>query len=297
VTNVPTTNVPPQAAPAVTPHPGVDGAGRPAHAWGRVPRPANFGDSLRAEWTKLRSVRSTWITLVLMVVVTIGLGALIAYGEASHYSRMGLEDRLRFDPVMTGFFGIFLSQLAACTLGVLVISNEYTSGMIRTTFQAVPRRTRVLAAKAVVYTAVILVLGEISSFATFFVVQPILKAGPAPYTTISQPGVLRAVFGAGLYLAATGLLALAIGALVRHTAGGIASIVGLLWVLPLVGQALPASWRNPIEEYLPSGAGQQIVSTITTPHTMAPWTGFGVLCLYVVGAMIAAFALLVKRDA
>jgi ABC-2 type transport system permease protein len=233
----------------------------------------------------------------LMVIVTIGLGAVIAYGEASHYARMDFTERLRFDPVMTGFFGIFLSQLAACTLGVLVVSNEYSSGMIRTTFQATPRRTRVLAAKAIVFTTVILVLGEISSFAAFFIVQPILKAGPAPYTTISQPGVLRAVFGAGLYLAATGLLALAIGSLIRHTAGGIAAIVGLLWVLPLVAQALPATWRNPIEEYLPSGAGQQVVATISTPHTMAPWTGFGLLCVYVAVALLGAFVLLVKRDA
>ncbi len=312
MTEIPT--APPPSAPTgpapstgPPPGPGLDGRSGP--------RPARFADVVRSEWTKLRTVRSTWITLLIMVVVTVGLGALIAFGFAHRFNHRDLSERVQFDPVSTGFSGLFLSQLAVGVLGVLVITNEYTTGMIRTTFQAVPRRGQVLAAKGLVFTAVILVLGEVSSFATFFVVQPILKAGPAPYATIGgqlvggfdpgPAGVLRAVIGGGLYLAATGLLALAIGCLIRHTAGAVASIVGLLFVLPLVAQALPDSWRNPIEEYLPSGAGQQVLSVMRipnirgvtlTPH-LSPWTGFAVLCAYVVVALGFAFWLLNRRDA
>lgn len=323
MTGVPTTGVPAAGeptAPGPPPAPAGQGDGFGPGAGGVTPRPARFTDVVRSEWTKLRSVRSTWITLAVIVVVSVGIGALIGFGVGSHFHRAEGVERFSFDPVATGFGGLVLSELAVGVLGVLVISNEYTTGMIRTTFQAAPRRGQVLAAKALVFTAVILVLGEVLSFATFFVSQAMLKAGPAPYATIGghivggydpgSAGVLRAVIGGGLYLAAIGLLALAIGSLIRHTAGGVAAFVGLVFVIPIVGEALPDSWRKPIEEYLPTsiggqGAGPQILTVNRipnvrgldlTPH-LAPWPGFALLCGYTAVALAAAYILLKRRDA
>lgn len=267
--------------------------GRP----GSEPRPARFGDVVRSEWTKLRTVRSTYFSLGAAILLTVGLGALIALAVASHYSSMAPSDRLTFDPTSVSFYGMSFGQLAIGVLGVLVLTSEYSTGMIRTSLQAMPRRGWLLGAKALVFGAVVLVIGEILAFAAFFVIQPILKGGPAPYATLGQPDVLRAVFGAGLYLTVTGLLALAIGALIRHTAGAITIVVALYFVLPGVSNALPTSIQRPVQEYLPTMAGQQVATVVPQPHMLGPWTGLGVMCLYAVVLLGAAYLLLQRRDA
>ncbi|HWG72526.1 MAG TPA: ABC transporter permease [Acidimicrobiales bacterium] len=260
-------------------------------------RAARLSDVVRSEWTKLRTVRSTYFTLGVAVVLIVGLGALISFEIGSHYQNSGRLDRATFDPTNSSLASVTFGQLAIGVLGVLVITSEYASGMIRTTLQAMPRRGWLLAAKAGVFGVTALVVGEVSSFAAFFIGQPLLKSGPAPYATIGQPGVARAVFASGLYIALAGLLALGIAVLIRHTAGAITVVVALYFVLPGVANALPTSWQQPIEEYLPSGTGRAMAAVVHQPHFLTPWPAVGVLCIYVVVVMAAAAWSLQRRDA
>jgi ABC-2 type transport system permease protein len=179
---------------------------------------------------------------------------------------------------------------------VLVISAEYSTGMIRTTFSAVPTRDTVLRVKAAVFGATAAVVGLISSFIAFFVGQAILSSKHIG-ASIGDPNVLRAVIGAGLYLAVLGLFALGIGALIRHTAGAIATLFGLIFVLPGIVLALPTSWSNAISKYLPSNAGEAVFRTVTDRASLSPWVGFGLFCAYTALALIAAGVVIKRRDA
>jgi ABC-2 type transport system permease protein len=189
-----------------------------------------------------------------------------------------------------------IAQLAIAVLGVLCISSEYSSGMIRTSLIAVPKRGRVLAAKSVVFAAVTFVVGEVVSFTAFFVGQALIS-GHAPHAALGDPGVARAVVGAGLYLTALAILSVAAGTLLRHPAAAIASMVGVLFVLPAIAQALPDSWRNPVTEFWPTQAGGQLASVYIPAHTLQPWPGFGVMCLFVAIVYAIAWTLLDRRDA
>ena len=253
-------------------------------------------DLLRSEWTKLRSVPSTSWTLLVAAVATIGLGALFCVIYVSRYGKPSPFHRVTFDPTSYSLSGIMLAQLAVAVLGVLVISSEYSTGMIRTTLTAVPQRRTLFAAKALVFTATILVIGIASCFGAFFLGQAVLS-GHHLETTIGSPGVLRAVVGAGLYLGVLGLLSLGLGALLRSTAGAIAAVVGLVLVLPGLAAALPPSWANAIDKYLPSNAGQAIFHVHTQAHMLSPWAGFAVFCAYAAAALVGAGYLLHRRDA
>ena len=263
-------------------------------------RHAGFAGLLRAEWTKIRSVRSTVWTLVIFVVVCIGFTALIAWLTETHWygPRAASRDvRAISDPV--GFIlgtGVGLGQLAIGVLGVLVITSEYSSGVIRASLLAVPRRLPVLAAKAVVFAVLLLVVTEIVAFCSFFVGSAILHAHVP--VSLSGSGVTRAVAGAGLYLTVLGLLALAIGTMIRHTAGAISTIIGIVFVLPILSGLLPSSWGAHINAYLPEQAGTLITHTHEqSGDLLSPWQGFGVLCIWTVLALAAAAYLLERRDA
>jgi len=255
-----------------------------------------LSDLLRSEWTKLRSVPSTYWTLLVAAVATIGLGALFCAIYVSRYGKPPPFHRVVFNPTSYSLSGIMLAQLAIAVLGVLVITNEYSSGLIRTTLTAVPQRRTLFAAKALVFTATTLVVGVASSFAAFFLGQAVLS-GHHLETTIGSPGVFRAVVGAGLYLAVLGLLSLGFGALLRSTAGAIAAVVGLVLVLPGIAAALPTSWQNTVDKYLPSNAGQAIFHVQTQAHMLSPWAGFAVFYAYAAVALIGAGYLLHRRDA
>jgi ABC-2 type transport system permease protein len=259
-------------------------------------RPATFTDALRSEWTKLRSVRSTSWALAIAVVLGVGLGAAISAAAAHGYARFSVSAKLSWDPAGVSLTGVAVASLAIVVLGVLFISSEYSSGMIRTSLIAVPQRGRVLAAKALVFAAVTFVVGEFTSFAAFFVGQALIS-GHAPHATLGDPGVARAVVGAGLYLTALAVLSVATGALLRHPAAGISSVVAVLFVLPGIAQALPDSWRNPVTEYWPTQAGSQITSDHLAAHSLQPWPGFGVMCLFIVIVYAIAWTLLDRRDA
>ncbi|MGF7238280.1 MAG: ABC transporter permease [Frankia sp.] len=251
---------------------------------------------VRSEWTKLRSLRSTLFTLLAAVIFVVGLGILISWGRASHWNQEGPGDRLGFDPTNTSLAGTYLAQLAIGVLGVLAFSGEYATGMIRATLGAVPKRLPVLWAKAGVFAVVTFVLMTVAAFVAFLGGQAMLSSKHIQ-TTLSHPGVLTAVIGAGLYLTVVGLLGVALGALLRSTAGGIATLFGILLVLPLIVHFLPSNWSRHIDKYLPSNAGQSIINVVHDPSTMRPWNGFFLFLGYAVIAVVAAAFVLVRRDA
>ncbi len=259
-------------------------------------RPATFGDVLRSEWTKLRSVRSTFWALTVTVVLGIGLGALISAVTAHGYARFSAAEKVSWDPTGVSQAGVAIASLAIVVLGVLCISSEYSSGMIRTSLISVPKRGRVLAAKALVFAGVTFVVGEVTCFAAFFVGQAIISSH-APHAALGDPGVARAVVGGGLYLAALAVLSVAVGTLLRRPAAAITCMVALLFVLPGIAQALPDSWRNPVTEFWPTQAGSQLTSVYHSAHTLQPWPGFGVMCLFAAIVYAIAWTLLDRRDA
>lgn len=254
---------------------------------------------LRSEWTKLRSLRSTVWSLVLLMVVTIGFTALftsltVAQWDSLEPARTAL---VVADPgrMILGA-GFQLGQLAVCVLGVLVMAGEYSGGTIRTSLLAVPTRTPMLVAKSAVFAAVVLIVGEATAVPTFFLGAAILHSR-AP-VSITDPGVLRAVIGAGLYLTVLAVFAITIGALVRHTAGAITGIIGLVLVLSPLAQLLPGTVGKHIHAYLPSEAGSLIASPRQgATDLLGPWQGFGVFCVETAVLMIAAAILLRRRDA
>ena len=259
-------------------------------------RPATFGDALRSEWTKLRSLRSTFWALTVTVVLGIGLGAAISAVAAHGYAKFSVSNKLSWDPTGVSQSGMLIAQVAIAVLGVLFVSSEYSSGMIRTSLIAVPKRGRVLAAKSLVFAVVTFVVGEATSFAAFFVGQALIS-GHAPHAALGDPGVARAVVGGGLYLAALAVLSVAAGTLLRHPAAAITCMIAVLFVLPAIAQALPDSWRNPVTEFWPTAAGGQITDVYHSAHTLQPWPGFGVMCLFVAIVYAFAWTLLVRRDA
>ena len=254
----------------------------------------------RSEWTKFRSVRSTMWPLAVTVLVTIAIGVLATATAATRFTDGTAADRLTFDPTSLSLTGLFLGQLAIGVLGVLVMSGEYGSGTIRSTFAAVPNRPLVLAAKAAVFAGVTLVVGEVLSFAAFFIGQAPLAAS-VPHASLGEPGVLRAVAGSGLYLALLGLLALGLGlaTITRHTAGSITAFVGVMFILPLLSAALPSSIRTGFEKYLPSDIGSAMMSVRTArgASQLSPWVGLAVLLAHVTATLGVGAWLLVRRDA
>jgi ABC-2 type transport system permease protein len=264
-------------------------------------RPAGFQHLLLAEWTKIRSVRSTAWTLILFVLITIGLTALFSWLTESNWTtgaRAADRDaRVVADPVSFIFgAGIGLGQLTICVLGVLLISTEYSTGVIRASLLAVPKRFPMLAAKIVIFGALMLVLSEIVVFCSFFAGSALLH--PRVQVSISDPGVLRATVGTGLYLTVLGIFALAIGALIRHTAGAISTVIGVILVLPILAGLLPSSWGAHINAYLPEQAGSLISHAQQTPSDLlSPWQGFGIFCIWTLVLLAAAAYLLDRRDA
>ena len=259
-------------------------------------RAATFGDVLRSEWVKLRSVRSTFWALTVTVVLGIGLGAVISAATAHAYARLSVSGKLSWDPTGYSQAGVAIAQVAVAVLGVLCISSEYSSGMIRTSLIAVPKRGRVLAAKSLVFAVATFVVGEAICFAAFFVGQAFIS-GHAPHAALGDPGVARAVAGGGLYLAVLAVLSVAAGTLLRHPAAAIACMIAVPFVLPGIAQALPDSWRNLVTEFWPTQAGSQLTSVYHSAHTLQPWLGFGVMCLFVAIVYAIAWTLLDRRDA
>jgi len=256
---------------------------------------AGFADALRSEFTKIRSTRSTYWTLLALVVVTIGIGAIASYGTASHASQV---DRASFDATQLSLGGLYVGQLVIAVLGALTITSEYSTGMIRTSLAVQPRRGTLFAAKAVVFAVVSLVTGLVASFASFFIGQALLSSHHLN-VTLSQPNVLRAVIGGALFLTACGMLAYGLGAVLRHTAGAITAAIGLLFVLTVLVNFLPGTWQDHVNKWMPAIAGSQVwVTKASSPETLfSAWAGLAVLAGYAAIAIVAGLVLFRTRDA
>jgi ABC-2 type transport system permease protein len=248
-----------------------------------------------SEWVKIRSIRSTYYSLLSTAVLWIGLGALFCYGAIAQWDQTDAADRATFDPTRTSLAGVFLAQLAIGVLGVLAVSGEYSTGMIRASMAAAPKRLPVLWSKSIVYAATAFGVSLVTAFAAFGLGQAILSSKDIQ-ASLSDPGVLRAVIGAALYLTVVGLLGIGLGALLRSTAGAISALFGLLLVVPILANFLPSGWGDTVTKYLTSNAGTAIMSVKPDADTLAPWTGFAVFCGYAAAAIIAAAVLLRKRD-
>jgi ABC-type transport system involved in multi-copper enzyme maturation permease subunit len=249
-----------------------------------------------SEWTKLHSLRSTRWSLLVATVLTIGLPMLFAAIVASHWGHMSPRERANRQPLDVALAGVNLSQLAIAVLGVLVITGEYSTGMIRASFTAVPKRLPVLWGKLGIYAAVTFLLMLPSVVIAFFGSQAILGRHHILQISFTHPGVMRAVIGGAVYLVLIAVFALAIGAIVRNTAGGIATFAAIFFVIPPLLNILPTSWNNAISPYLPDAAGRSIFSLTHDAHSLAPWPGFALFCGYAVVAVAAAAILLVRRD-
>jgi ABC-2 type transport system permease protein len=246
-----------------------------------------------SEWTKLRSLRSSRLTLIVAVGLVVSLGLLIPLVSVSDW-RPGTPTE-GYDAVARSLGGIYLAQLAFGVLGVMLVTGEYSTGMIRATFGAVPRRLPVLWGKLAVFVGVTVVLGTLSCVVAFLGGQAIFASKHVD-ASFGDPHVARAVLGAGLFLAAIGALGVALGALLRNTAAAIATLTGLLFVLPVIVSVLPQRWSSTLEKYLPGDAGTAIIQIHHDPAQLAPWTGLGLLCAYAAVVTAAAAVMLIRRD-
>jgi ABC-type transport system involved in multi-copper enzyme maturation permease subunit len=256
--------------------------------------PVTQANVIRSEWVKFRTVRSTVIVSVLTAVFMVGLALIVAAVTNSRWAHLDPEEQLPYNLIRRSLVGVNLAQLTVGVLGVLVITGEYTTGMIRATLGAVPRRLPVLWGKVAVFAPVTFALTLVASFAAFLGGQALLGSHGVP---LSTPGALRAVVGVALYLTVLGVLALALGFLIRNTAGAIAALFGLLIVVPAIAAALPNGWQRAIVPYLPSSAGQAVYMTHKVPNSMHPWAGFALFCGYAALAVGAAAYALCRRDA
>ncbi|CQR61722.1 ABC transporter permease [Streptomyces leeuwenhoekii] len=250
---------------------------------------------VRSEWTKIRSVASTVWTLSLAVVVTIALGVLISALSKSEYDNMSARDRLSFDPTFISFAGMSLGQLAMIVFGVLVVANEYSTGMIRTSLAAVPQRGAFLFGKISVATLLALVVGMATSFAAFFLGQAMLGDLKA---SLGDPGVLRAVFGGGLYMTLIAMFSMGVAAMLRSPMLSLGILMPFFFLISNILSAVDATQK--VGRFLPDQAGSKIMQVVPpvgddTPY--GPWGGLGIMVLWVAAALIGGYLVLRRRDA
>jgi ABC-2 type transport system permease protein len=267
------------------------GTGLPAY---RQPQRVTQLRVMRAEWTKLRTQPSAYWALLTAVILVVGFGigySLLRVTRPPHGAAAAA-----FDPAAISLSGVQLAQIAVGVLGVLLVTSEYATGLIRTTFAAVPRRLPMLWGKAALLAGAVTAVSLPAAFAAFAGGQSIL-ARQHLSVPLSQPGVARAVVGSALYLAVVGLLGLGLGALIRNAAGGIAALFGLLYGLPLAAGFLPGSLAADVTKYLPATAGQAVTTVPPDPSMLQPWTGFAVLCAYAAVILAVSAAQMRRGDA
>lgn len=253
-----------------------------------------FPRVVHMEWVKLRSLRSTTLTLAITVALLIGFGllfsSLVGSGE-------GPDQEDFSDPTSITLGGVMLAALATAVLGVLMSAGEYATGTIRATLAAVPSRLPVLWGKVVVFAAVTFVLMLVAALGAFLLGQSVLSSRDMDTAALSDPGVFRAVIGAAVYLTGAGVIGLAVGVLLRNTAGAITLVVGTLFVVPGLIQLLPSSWNDAVGPYLPSNAANAVMTVQTTSDSLSSGSGLAVFAGYIVVLLAGAAVLLKRRDA
>jgi ABC-2 type transport system permease protein len=258
---------------------------------GRPQTGVTFPRVMNSEWIKFRTLRSSWIMLLAATIVMIGIDVLIGYNIGKHFEGLAPEDAAPSGALQ----GLFAGQLLIGVLGVLFVTGEYSTGMIRSTLAAVPRRLPVLGAKAAVFGSVAFASMLLATVVGFLGAQGFLSHY-GHGSSWSDPTVLRVVFGTALYLTLIGLLGSAIGWILRSTPGGISTLVGLLLVVPVLLEVLPGTWAKDAAKFLPGEAGSSFYSSVHAADTLTPATGLLVLVLWVVVAMGLAGVLLKRRD-
>jgi hypothetical protein len=256
---------------------------------------AAVADTMRSEWTKFRSIPSNVPTLLATVAVMVGAGALTANGASKGYQAAGAA----FDPTYVSMYGGFLfAQISVGSLGALVVTSEYATGMIRTSLTVVPRRGRLLAAKVCTFGLIALVMGEIGGFGAFLLGQTVIGAAGAPAAALGDPGVLRAVVGMGLIWVLVGLVGVALGFLLRDTMAATTVVTAVNFIIPIIGPRLmPAAVGDWVTTYWPISAGLQVTTTVHHADRLAPWTGFGLMAAFTAVMLAVAFAVFRSRDA
>ncbi|WP_431775849.1 ABC transporter permease [Streptomyces cucumeris] len=249
---------------------------------------------LRSEWTKIRSVRSTVWTLGVAALVTIALGALISALVRHDFTRLSPHDKQVFDPTFVSFAGTGLGQLAMIVFGVLVVSGEYATGMIRTSLAAVPRRGVLFTAKLTVAALLALAVGMLTSFAAFATGQTLLGQYRA---ALGDPGVLRAVLGGGLYMTLITVFSMAVAVMLRSPLLSLGVLMPFFFLISNILANVEVTRK--FGAYLPDQAGQHIMRVVPdgdgAPY--GPWGGFGIMCLWVAAALMTGYVLLKRRDA
>ncbi|MFI6051639.1 ABC transporter permease [Streptomyces violascens] len=252
---------------------------------------------LKSEWTKIRTVSSTTWTLACALIVTVAISAALCALMKSQFDELKPAEKLTFDPTFISFSGMILGQLAMVVFGVLVVGTEYSSGMIRSSLAAVPRRGTFLFAKLTVATLLALVVGMATSFLSFFLGQALL--GPHR-TTIGEPNVLRAVVGAGLYMALIALFSMGVATMLRSSMLSLGILMPFFFLISQILSAVPGA-KN-VARYFPDRAGSQIMQVVpdamnSDPAPYGPWGGLGIMVLWVIAALAGGCLVLRKRDA
>jgi ABC-2 type transport system permease protein len=305
---------------------------------------AGLPGALASEFTKLRSVRSTYWTLTALLIVSIGIDAAITAGQAAQFSSQPWNVA-GFDATQASLGAFFeIGQLIIAVLGAMVITSEYSTGMIRTSLTAQPRRGVVYAAKAIVFTAVTLVISLVTSFVAFFLGQALIGHGVSAslfhtvkihansmvncagaaggqikgggpgdgpggcahqvvtfsgIDVITPGSVLAAIIGTALFVTLVALIAYGVGAIVRHTAGAIAIVIALMFIIPILENTLPSNWHNDMQRFLPDAANMVVSVTVGGPvqHLWSAWPQLGVTALWAVVLVGIGAYLFRKRDA
>ncbi len=259
-------------------------------------RDVTFGSVARSEWLKFRSVRSSIAGIIVTFVLTLGLAILVTVLIRTHWSTTSYENKLTFDPVSSSLVGVIFAQFAVGVIGALFITSEYSSGSMRTTLTAVPKRVQLTLGKLAVLMVSILVVGEVASIGSFLLGQSIYS-GVVPTASLSNGPTLRAVIFAGIYLTLLATIAFGLGLLIRHSAACISVFVGILLVLPLIFAFLPQSWRNAGLKFLPGEMGHAMVTPQPVANDFSPWTALVLLIVYAVVLVAAGTTLFNRRDA
>jgi hypothetical protein len=247
--------------------------------------------ALLAEWIKLRSLRSTWYTLACLFVVGLGITVLSSNAAQEAYADAGSA----WDPTAHSLTTYIVAQLIVGVLGVLIVTSEFATGLMRTTLTATPRRHRVLAAKVAIAAVVAVVAGQVLMFAAFLIGQPLIARQGVPDAGLGDPGVLPAVFAGGLYLALIALLAVGLGTIMRATAGALTTLVGIVFLVPALAGIFP-SWMSSLFDFWPTVGGAAALATVPDPDFPHPWWNLAGMCLGIAGVLAAAFVVLRRRD-